>query len=239
MPRARLIEDSKLADLDGRVLGRVDHILFHPSEPRVVGAIVRPRVFWFFWLKPAYVPLADLRLDDDEAVRITRGKPVRGKKAAEALGSDPDATVIWTGMPVTSRDGLLAGAVDEVWFSLPEGHVTRMKVTGGFSADVAYGRGTIPGDQVVGFDGGAVVVKPRPAEIEVSGSMAKRAAKGAVMLDIAGEMAGRAFVDASRATGKAIRKATRVSPVKKARGTWKSMAEAFREGMGEDKDKDG
>jgi uncharacterized protein YrrD len=235
MPRARLMEDSKLADLDGRVLGRVDHILFHPSEPRVVGAVVRPRVLWFVWLKPAYVPLADLRFDDDEAVRITRGKPVRDKKAAQALGADPDKTVIWTGMPVISRDGLLAGAVDEVWFSLPEGDVTRMKVTGGFSADVAYGRGTISGDQVVGFDGKAVVVEPRPAEIHVSGSMAKRAAKGAVMLDIAGEMAGRAFVDASRATGKAIRKATKVSPVKKARGTWKSMTDAFREGMGEDK----
>lgn len=236
MPRARLIEDSKLADLDGKVLGRVDHILFHPSEPRVVGAAVRPRVLWFFWLKPAYVALADLRFDDDEAVRITGGRPVRGAKAAEALGADPDATVIWTGMPVTSRDGMLAGAVDEVWFSLPDGDVTRMKVTGGFSADVAYGRGTIAGDQVIGFDGTAVVVEPRPAEIEVSGSMAKRAAKSAVMLDIAGEMAGRAFVDASRATGKAIRKAAIVSPVRRARRTWKSMGDAFREGMSEDKD---
>jgi sporulation protein YlmC with PRC-barrel domain len=237
MPRARRIEDSKLADLDGKVLGRVDHMLFHPSEPRVVGAGVRPRVFWFFWLKPAYVALADLRFDDKEAVRIKRGKLLRDKKAAEALGADPDKTVIWTGMPVTSRDGLMAGAVDEVWFSLPKGDVTRMKVSGGFAADVAYGRGTIDGAQVVGFDGKAVVVEPRPAEIEVSGSMAKRAAKGAVMLDIAGEMAGRAFVDASRATGKAIRKATR-NPVGKARGTWKSMAEAFREGMGEDAHKD-
>jgi uncharacterized protein YrrD len=235
VPRARFIQDSKLADLDGHVLGRVDHILFHPREPRAVGAVVRPRVLWFFWLKPAYVPLADLRFDDPEAVRITRGKAVRGKQAAEALGADPDTTVIWTGMPVASRDGTVAGAVDEVWFSLPDGEVTRMKVTGGFSADVAYGRGTISGDQVVGFDGTAVVVEPRPAEIEVSGSMAKRAARGAVMLDIAGEMAGRAFVDASRATGKAIRKAASVSPVKRARGTWKSMADAFREGMSEDK----
>lgn len=236
MPRARLLEDSKLANLDGKVLGRVDHILFHPSEPRVIGAVVRPRVLWFFWLKQAYVPLADLRFDDQEAVRIKRGKPVRDKKAAEALGCDPDTSVIWVGMPVTSRDGLLAGAVDEVWFSLPGGEVTRMKVTGGFGADVAYGRGTISGDQVVGFEGTSVVVEPKPAEIEVSGSMAKRAAKGAVMLDIAGEMAGKAFVDASRATGKAIRRAARVSPVKKARSTWKSMGDAFREGMGEDKD---
>lgn len=232
MPRARHIEDSKLADLDGRVLGRVDHMLFHPSEPRVVGAVVRPRVLWFFWLKPAYVSLADLRLDDDEAVRITAGKPVRGRKAAEALGADPEMTVIWTGMPVTSRDGHVAGAVDEVWFSLPDGHVTKMKVSGGFSADVAYGRGTISGEQVVGFDGTAVVVEPRPSEIELSGSLAKRAAKGAVMLDIAGEMAGRAFVDASRSTGRAIRKATRINPAKAARGTWRSMGDAFREGMG-------
>ncbi len=234
MPRARHIEDSKFADLDGRVLGRVDHMIFHPSEPRVVGAVVRPRVLWFFWLKPAFVSLADLRLDDDEAVRITRGKPVRGKKAAEALGADPEATVIWTGMPVTSRDGLIAGAVDEVWFSLPEGDVTKLKVSGGFTADVAYGRGTIAGDQVVGFDGKAVVVEPRPSEIEVSGSMAKRAAKGAVMLDIAGEMAGKAFVDASGAAGRAIRKATRKDPARKGRGTWKSMGDAFREGMSKD-----
>lgn len=239
MPTLSSIEGRALVNTRGRALGAIEHVLFHPSEPRAVALMIR-REPWLYVLRRAavFVPL-DSVSPEGESVRFEGARlPSRGAAAA-AIGSDPDLTVIWRGMSVRSTRGDGLGIIADAEFS-SGGEVLRMYVSAGAVADLAVGRVEIPGELVRGFDGRDVLVEARSAELDTGGGLARTAARGAVSIKAQAGAAARAAEDAitgaSYAAGRAIASAARARPLRKVRGAWTGIAGAFREGYDGEKD---
>ncbi|HEY5432183.1 MAG TPA: hypothetical protein VIL06_02100 [Coriobacteriia bacterium] len=232
------IEGRELTGAGGVVLGTVTSALFHPSEPRVVGAAVRPpAALVVISRKGTYLPLSALSFGA-ESVSCDLARLPTGRKAAEALGFDPETTVIWTGMPVADPRGKEIGVVRGLTFDETSGVVGRIDVGSGTVADVAHGRYLVPGDAVVGFEQGAVHITCEVGDLEGSGGLAVAAARGAVAASVAARAAGNAVVGASGATGKAIRAVAQADLAKRAtntaKRTWRDSVQAFRDGMKDD-----
>jgi sporulation protein YlmC with PRC-barrel domain len=232
------IEGRELATADGVALGTITKVLFHPAEPRAIGYAVRPPNALAVVERPGtYLPLAAVTFGPEGAHCELTKLPVGGK-AAQALGYDPDITVIWTGMPVAVRGDALIGTVSDVAFDEVTGTVSRVDVGGGTIADVAHGRYRVPGDAVEGYRDGAVRVTADIADLDGSGGFAKTAAEQAVAAARVAHAVGEAVVDASGATGRAIRAVTEADLAKraaeKAKRTWRETRDAFREGMKDD-----
>lgn len=222
----------------GVELGAVSRILYHPSEPRAVGLMVRPTAMLVVVERTeTFLPLAAVTFGDD-AIRTEFKKLPTGHKAATALGYDPDTVVIWTGMNVTGPSGSPVGFVSDVDFAADTGEVRRMEVAAGAVADAAHGRYLVPADAIEGYRTGAVRVTRDQAGFETTGGMAKAAAKGVTAAAVAAAAAGAAAEDAvlaaSHATGRAVKAVSdgKVADTvtKRVRTTWQDTINAFREG---------
>jgi hypothetical protein len=241
---ASRVEDSKLYAPDGTLLGTLKKLLLHPSgEPVVVGAMVRPPAALVVLERPdTYIPLSALRFAD-EAVYAKLEKLPKARASAEALGFDPDLTVIWTKMPVVGPSGTEIGVVGDFGFDPSTGAVLGLVVDGGAVANAAYGKLDVPIRFVTGYEAGAVHISVEATGLEPSGGLAKAAAVAVVgaseSVAAVGEAVGGAVVDASGAAGRAI-KAVKDSKVagkvtRKAGKTWSDTVKAFRDGMKDDK----
>ena len=232
------IEGRALTGADGIALGTITNVLFHPSESRAVGVAVRPpAALVVISRKGTYLPLSVLSFGPD-SVSCDLAKLPTGRKAAEALGFDPETTVIWTGMPVADPRGKEIGVVRGLAFDETSGAVDRLDIGSGTVADVAHGRYLVPGDAIVGFGQGAVHITTEVGDLEGSGGLAVAAARGAVAASAAARAAGNAVVGASGATGKAIRAVAKADLAKRAtntaKRTWRDSVKAFRDGMRDD-----
>lgn len=250
MVLASEVEEVELRGADGAVLGSVVRVLYHPEEPRVIGLMVRgPAIYGVVQRGDTFLPLSGVSFEDGRVTASVAKLPT-GRKAADGLGFDPDTTVIWTGMPVEGPSGREIGVITDVEFDPADGSMGRVEVAGGAIADTAHGRFLVPAGATVGYRDGVVHVTLEAGELETSGGLARSAAHAVVAVGEAAREAGaaaeRAIVDASHATGRAI-KAVREAQVaeraveaagqgaKRARNTWRDTMKAFREGMrGED-----
>jgi sporulation protein YlmC with PRC-barrel domain len=229
------IEGLPLTGAGGAVLGTVTNVLFHPSEPRVVGVAVRPPNALAVVARPGtYLPLSALTFDEAGA-RADLVKLPFGGEAATGLGYDPDVTVIWTGMAAKGPRGTQVGFIRDVVFDESSGAVERLAVAGGAIADATCGLYLVPSTEVEGYRDGAVHVTADIADLDDTGGLAKKAAASAVVAGQMAHAAGEAVVGASGATGRAIR-AVADSDISKraadrAKRTWRDTAKAFREGM--------
>lgn len=179
------IEGNSLTGAGGAMLGTVTNVLFHPTEPRVIGVAVRPpAVAVVVTRKGTYLPLSALSFGA-EGTSCGLDKLPTGRKAAEGLGFDPETTVIWSGMPVADPHGRAIGVVRGVSFDATSGVVDRIDVGSGTVADVAHGRYLVPGDAVTGFESGAVHITAEAGDLQGSGGLAVAAARGAVTATVA------------------------------------------------------
>lgn len=161
-----------------RVLGRVGAVLFHPTEPRVVGFQVdRSDVLGVVARAPRFVALADTRTKSG-ALHLTAEKLPVDDASQDALGFHWDVTVIWQHMPVRSAGGDNVGTVQDAEFDRQSGELSRLVISTGVVGDVAVGRLEVTREFVRGFNGKAVIVLPGYREIEASGGAAKAAAVG-------------------------------------------------------------
>ncbi len=181
MPAITAVQGLPVVDPGGRRLGAVDHVLFHPREPRAVGLEVVPvPLLLIISRKARFLPLSPEMISAcGELGPIPwpgRRLPLRSS-AEKALGYSFDDTVIWRGMEVRLEDGQRVGLVSDAVFSRKSGRVLRMLLSEGSVADFAVGRTEVPGDVIIGFDGEAIVVKEEFAELQSTGGLA--AASGA------------------------------------------------------------
>lgn len=238
------------SDVEGRPLrgageaelGTVERLLFHPSEPRVIGAMVRPPAALVVVTRPeTFLPLSSLSFSSAGAATDLAKLPSQ-RASANRLGHDPDFTVIWTGMPVQGPSGRQIGAVTDVEFDPASGDVCRLEVAGGAIADAAHGRFVVPGRVVEGYAAGAVRIGAEAGELQASGGLARTAAEVAVIAAQRAEQVGRAVEDtvvaASGATGRAIKAVADAKvaerTAKRVRTTWRDTIKAFKDGMSED-----
>lgn len=183
VPSITSYERRVLVGRNGRQLGRVSAVLFHPSEPRVVGLqIDKGAVLGVIDQRPRYVRLAEVHPGDDETLTIDADALPRDAEGERAQGFGWDATVIWHGMPVVSTSGDAVGGVHDVDFDSATGDLTMLRISTGAVGDMALGRLEVPRALVRGFVTGAVVVEAEYAEITATGGAAKAAATGVTVL---------------------------------------------------------
>ncbi len=183
------------------VLGRVTDVLFHPSEPRVVGLEVTPlRLAGVVRRRVRYVPLASVAVREGALATEDRSLPSNAV-GQRLLGFSWDGTVHWRGMPVRGSDGAAVGVVADATFD-GTGVLDALRISTGVAGDVAVGKLTVPAADVRGFDGAAVVITARSKDLPSDGGAAKAAAKAAVVAKKRGGAAAKAASDATvRAAG--------------------------------------
>lgn len=218
MPRLSSYEGRSVVGPDDKSLGRVRAVLFHASEPRVVGVQVDPgALMGVVDRRPGYVLLADLALTEDRTgFRLKDAKLPKDGPGERALGFSWDDSVIWHHMPVRSEDGSDVGTVQEAVFDAVTGVVTTLRISTGAVGDAALGKLEVPGELVRGFDGNAVVVLPGYQNIRSDGGAAKAVASGVAAVKVRGEAVGDGLLQVGVAAAGAIGRSFRSGAARKA-----------------------
>jgi len=184
----RNVDGMKLWSADGKRFGTIEHVLFHPVKPHVVGFQIL-KTPWLYMIdrRPVFVPLDEVEITKEKLI-LRAKKPVTGKAAEKRQGFEWEKTVIWAGMPVCTKSGEEAGVIKDVQFRASGGTVRKVKLTGGMTADAAIGTREIEGDRLVSFDGEHVIIEDI-AEKEFDGGFAKQAGKGSAVATVTAEVA--------------------------------------------------
>ena len=227
MANIRNVDGMKLWKTDGKRFGTIEHVLFHPVKPHVVGFQIQ-KTPWLYVIdrRPAFVPLDEIEITK-EKLTLRAKKPVIGRAAEKRQGFEWDKTVIWAGMPVHTKSGDEAGYVKDAQFRASGGTIRKIMLTGGMTADAAIGTREIEGDRLVRFDGEHVIIEDI-AESEFDGGFAKQAGKGTAVAKVTAEMAAKkAYV-----AGVAGAKIARDSDIgKKAARAFKLFKEAAKDAI--------
>ncbi len=234
MPSIEELADLPVINRKGKRVGNVDHVLFHPTEPKAVGLQVLPKnVSYVVGMPPKYTPLEDVELKEDKILLGEKGYP--SERAVEKrFGFTWDETVIWRHMEVRTRSGKPRGLVRDVHFS-EDGAVEALVITSGLTADRAVGRRNVAADKIVGFDGEDVVVEDDAAtEDDFEGGFAANAGANAAVAKVTAEVAAKKTVAYTKATAKV---AAESETGKKAIGALKGFFKGARDAMAEDEDK--
>ncbi len=224
----RVVEAGKRND---KRIGKVYHFVFHPTEKRVVGFMVkRPDLLLMFHRKDSFVALDGFRVEDGR-VMINDDKTATGSAAVKRLGLDWDNCVLWVGMPVVTKGGKQLGYVGSVSFDVETGAVDSFDVGMGAMNDAIVGKMTIPANMIRGFkrgmgaplaevdergqgdetaELGAILVDDAAADIEAVGGAAAAAGEAAAVVadkaQKAVETAKPKVEEASRVAGEAVEK---------------------------------
>ena len=203
VPSTGTIERAYVTGEGAQNLGRVSAVLFHPSEPRVVGFQIDPGpLLHLFERRPRFALLEQIEIG--EGVKLAADKLPRDDAGERVLGYSWEDTVVWRGMPVHSADGGYVGSLFEAIFDGTTGGVTGIRISTGVVGDAAVGRLEVDGSLVRGFDGAAVVVTPGFADIEASGGAAKRVAGGVAAARVHGERIAKTTLRAGAAAADAV-----------------------------------
>ncbi len=233
MPRLTTLSRLSVFATSGKTLGWVSHVLFHPTQPHVVGFEVRrPNLLLVVSRKPRYVLRERLTAVDGRLVLDSARLPsVRAGESA--LGHTWDETVIWLGMPVKTAEGVPAGTVADALVSLRTGELKTLEITGGVTSDVAVGRREIAGSHVKGFDGESVLIEDLADDVGYSGGVAAAAGKGAGAAKVHAERLAKKAAVYGSATAKVVRES---DAAKKAADALRSFGQTVREAMEPDED---
>ena len=212
-------------------MGRVRACVFHPSDKRCVGFIVkRPDLALMFHRKDLFVAYNGYDVVDGNIV-VRDDPTATDKGACKALGINWDDCVLWVGLPVMSEDGESYGIVGNVTFNRLTGTVDCFETDNGATSNALLGKRTIPADMVRGFKRGmgaalanmgaegmegeevqlgAMLVSPQVANLNSEGGVAEKAgAATAVAVDKVQTTVDKAkpvVSKAAAATGEAVNK---------------------------------
>lgn len=237
-----------------RRIGKVRRFVFHPSEKRVIGFIVkRPDLLWMFRRKDKFVSIEGYDLVDGQVV-IRDESSATDYSAYRALGVDPDKCILWVGLPLLTEDGTAFGTVGNVVFNRLTGAIKSIESDGGMTANALLGKRDIPANMVLGFrqgmgvalsvsgqEGdesaetilGSILVSDEVKELSAEGGVAEKAGKAtAVAVDKAskvGAAVSEKASDAAKVTGKAVNKGAYATgkQLGKAKGMFSSFKEEY------------
>jgi len=187
VPRVSTVTGRRVFGAGGRQLGRVSEVLFHPSEPRVVGIQIQPDPFFYVVSRrPRFALISEVEAVGADALRLSADRLPADGAGERALGYSWQDTVVWQGMPVHLGTGDAIGIVHDVVFPSASYAVSRLVVSTGVLGDAALGRLEVDGRFVGGFEGDRVIVMPGYDELRAPGGAAKTAAAGVAMARIHG-----------------------------------------------------
>lgn len=224
MPSISAYERRVIVGRSGRQLGRVAAVLFHPTEPRVVGLQVdKGAVLGVIDQRPRYVRLSDVQPAADESLAIEADVLPKDAEGQRALGFSWEETVVWHGMPVSSVEGDQVGIVHDAEFDGGSGALAMLRVSTGAVGDLAVGRLEVPAALVRGFGGESVVVEAGYADLSATGGAAKAAASGVTALKERSEQVADGMMQVGVAAAGALGRSFRSGMGRKALDKMKSM----------------
>lgn len=183
----RAVPEDKLTRKDGtprepRRLGKIHLAVFTPDGRRMIGFMVSPPDIAGMIKQPdRFVPFDALSWYEGVLV-VADSKASYDKAAAERLGVDLDACIVWCGMDVVTEAGKTLGYCSNAAFNPKTGVVTAFTVTAGAAATALLGTVEMPASMVRGYRDGAMIVSDDAAELDVSGGMAAKAAEATVVI---------------------------------------------------------
>lgn len=198
MARVGAWEGAPVVGIDDAALGTVSAVLFHLSEPRVVGLQVTPPAIGGLVARQMRYVVLGLVTPETAALRLSLKSLPTDTAGERIMQSSWEDTVVWHRMPVHSADGTLIGVAADITFDAASGAVTSLTISTGAVGDVAVGRFEVAGDDVRGFDGESVVVLPAYADLVATGGAARQVAAGVASAKHHG---GRAAIKGLRAAG--------------------------------------
>lgn len=144
-----------VAQKKGKRIGKVHRFVFHPSEKRCIGLLVkRPDAALMFHRKDLFVALRGFHVNNEGDLVLHDDSDATERGAIKALGVNWEKCVIWVGMPVMTSAGDLLGFVDAVTFDRTTGVVSSLTTENGAANDAILGKLAIPGSYVLGFKRG-------------------------------------------------------------------------------------
>ncbi|MDO9556157.1 MAG: PRC-barrel domain-containing protein [Coriobacteriia bacterium] len=196
MPRISDLSGRPVLGSKGKRRGKVLDVLFHPSEARTVGYVIKPsNILYVVERRPRYVAFEALSFDDEgNGVLSSVGIP-SARAGEKAMGLKWEESSYWRGIAVRAEDGDRIGAVQDVIISLKTGAVRGLCVSTGVVGDVAVGRLEVPEDYIIGPKGDAVVLRAGYEELESTGGLAAATGKGAAAAKVHGERAAKKAYD--------------------------------------------
>lgn len=134
-----------------RRIGKVRRFVFHPSEKRVIGFIVkRPDVALMFRRSDQFVAIDRIQVAD-EGVIVSSQPDAMGARALKRLDANWEKCLLWLGMELVTEDGRKLGRVGDVRFDAETGEVESVKLDEGAAARFILGEEYIPESMVRGF----------------------------------------------------------------------------------------
>ncbi len=235
-----------------RRIGKVRHFVFHPTEKRCVGFLVkRPDILWMFRRKDLFVSVEGFTMEDGR-VCLRDDSQGTGPQAIKNLGVDWDDCVLWVGLPLIDDEENAYGFVGDVEFSAQTGSVIALKTDAGLTSNALLGKRTIPAEKIRGFKKGigsslrvtgsegaesaqeiqgAILVSKDVMELDTEGGLAEKAGKSsAIAMDKAKKATDpvkEKLGDAARKTGEIVDKSAYATG--KQIGKTKGMFSAFKE----------
>ncbi len=199
-----------IAGKNGRLkkFGKIRNFVFHPSQPRAVGVIVkRPDAALMVKRKDHLVALD--RLEPVEGGLCVVDKPDSWDKAAcKRLGIDFDQCIIWSGMPVRTTSGKELGIIGDISLLDESFEIDHIDISSGSVNRAVLGSSNIPAARIRGYKGGAIIVEDEMEQLEESGGAAAKAgvawAKTKHSASKAGKKAEKAINDGAYKAGEAI-----------------------------------
>lgn len=188
-------------------IGKVRTAIFHPSERRCIGFLVkRPDAALMFHRKDLFVSLDGFHIADGDMIVHDNEPNATDKGAVKALGVNWEKCVIWVGMPLMTKSGDFLGFISSVEFNRMTGDVESVTAEGGAASNALLGKRVIPGKYVKGFRLGQGMALAPVGQVASEGDDVP---KGAVMvsdeaLDVPVE--GGAAAAAGKATAVAVHK---------------------------------
>ncbi|MCL2818729.1 MAG: PRC-barrel domain-containing protein [Actinomycetia bacterium] len=228
-------------DADGKRVGVIDDVLFHPTEPRAVGYSVTPtRIGHVIKRGYKYLALDATELAEDGEIQAILRKGAWNKRAVKDLDYSWDESVIWYGQHIHTASGQHLGRVSDALFSLEDGSVGAIEVTDGSISDVTLGKRTIPVEMIERFDLDdmyAIVVADEAARCIYHGGLAVTAAHVTDRVQNAAKVVVEQAPIVVKATPKVAAKIAKAAPRKTGRwvgGLKRSFQEGYEEGLSEE-----
>lgn len=244
-------------------IGKIRRFVFHPSEKRVVGFIVkRPDLLLMFHRKDRFVPLDGIDIEDGQVVLPYKDATAYDEGACKRLGIDYDSCVLWEGMPIMTVGGQEFGVVGNVTFSLGTGDVKSITANRGTTAKALLGQMEIPANSIKGFKTGigaviatmgeegaqededivrgAILVADDVLEMQTEGGLAEKAGRETAVIQnkaqVAKEKAAPKVHKATKATGDAINKGAYATgrQIAKSKGMFSAFKEEYDKAVTDD-----
>ena len=231
-------------------MGRVRACVFHPSDKRCVGFIVkRPDLALMFHRKDLFVAYNGYDVVDGNIV-VRDDPTATDKGACKALGINWDDCVLWVGLPVMCQDGTSFGIVGSVLFDAETGVIDSLMVSQGATANTLLGVRRVPLSMMRGFrrgmgaaltggsvddeaELGAILVDDAVRDLPVEGGVAEKAGQATA---IVGDKAHKAIdkmkpkaSEAAAAAGEAVNKGAYATgrQLKRASGMFSAFKEEY------------